>query len=109
MTEFKAFHKDPHRAVPFIEYILGFGQLGHSVILFEGHPSAFSKVCRDSDLLLIDGAMIIFLQTDWKDMAAYVMRNYRLLSSHEMADYGILRNSLVCSVIDIDYELGLVR
>ena len=73
MTEFNAFHKDPHRAVHFIEYILGFAQLGHSVILFEGHPLAFSKVCRDSDLLLVDGAMIPFFQTDWKDMAASVM------------------------------------
>ena len=79
MTEFKAFSTNPYQAVPFLGYLCGFAQLGHSVILFEGHPSALAEVCQGSDVLVVDGAMVPFLQADWMDAASSVMRSFLLL------------------------------
>ncbi len=49
-------------------------QIGHAVVLFEGHPSALAEVCRAADLLVVDSEMIPFLQTDWLPVAQAVMR-----------------------------------
>lgn len=79
MTEFKAYSANPQQAIPFIGYLYGLAQLGHAVILFEGHPSAFALLCRDSDLLIVDEAMVPFLQADWLEVAGAVMHQIHIL------------------------------
>lgn len=74
MTEVNAFQSNPYRAVPFLNVLEGLVQIGHAVLLFEGHSSALSAVCKDADLLLVDEAMIPFLQADWMTAAESGMK-----------------------------------
>ena len=75
-TELEALKKDMRRAIPFIDYLLGFASLGHTVWVFEGHPSALAQGCRDADLLLIDSGMLPELEKnpDWQATAEQAMR-----------------------------------
>jgi len=66
--------EDVAKAIPFIGFLMGFAYIGHSVVVFEGHPSAFTKAMSETDLLLADAQMIPFLQEDWLDVAFKVMR-----------------------------------
>ena len=75
MTDYGALQEDPYRAIPFLGTLEGFVQLGHAVILFEGHPSALGPVCENADLLIIDEQMIPHLKKDWLQVALNVMRN----------------------------------
>jgi len=79
MTEFRAFNASPHNSVPFLNLLHGFAQIGHAVILFEGHPSGFIQMCRNRDLLIVDSEMIPFLQTDWLGVAKSTMRQPNVL------------------------------
>jgi len=79
MTEFRAFNASPNNSVPFLNLLHGFAQIGHAVILFEGHPSGFTQMCRNRDLLVVDSEMIPFLQTDWLDVARSTMRQPKVL------------------------------
>ncbi len=75
-TDINALKKDMRKAIPFVDYLLGFSALGHSVWIFEGHPSSLSAGCRDADLLLVDSAMLPFLEEDsaWREKALSGMR-----------------------------------
>ena len=75
MTNYGALKEDPYQAVPFIGTLEGFVQLGHAVILFEGHASALGAVCENADLLLIDEKMIPYMSKDWLQITLNVMRN----------------------------------
>ena len=79
MTEFRAFNASPNTSVPFLELLHGFIQIGHAVILFEGHPSGFTQMCHNRDLLVVDSEMIPFLQTDWLGIAKSTMRQPNVL------------------------------
>jgi hypothetical protein len=83
-TELEALKKDMRRAIPFIDYLLGFGALGHSVWVFEGHRSALEEGCRDADLLLVDSGMLPELEKnpDWQAQAGSAMRtaDFKLVS-----------------------------
>ena len=79
MTEFRAFNASPHNSVPFLNLLHGFAQIGHAVILFEGHPSSFTQMCRNRDLLVVDSEMIRFLQSDWLETARRTMRTPNIL------------------------------
>lgn len=79
MTEFRAFNASPHNSVPFLNLLHGFAQIGHAVILFEGHPSGFMQMCRNRDLLVVDSEMIPFLQKDWLEVARLTMRKPNIL------------------------------
>jgi hypothetical protein len=75
-TELEALKKDMRKAIPFVDYLLGFASLGHSVWVFEGHPSALAAGCRGADLLLIDSGMLPELEKnpDWQAVALQTMR-----------------------------------
>jgi hypothetical protein len=75
-TELDALKSDMRKAIPFIDYLLGFSALGHTVWVFEGHSSSLAAGCRDADLLLIDSAMLPFLEEDplWREKAQASMR-----------------------------------
>jgi hypothetical protein len=65
--------------IPFLGYLIGMAYLGHSVVVFEGHPSALSIACRDADLLIVDGAMLQHLQKDRVTVATSVLRKRKIL------------------------------
>jgi len=75
-TLLEALQRDMRKAIPFIDHLLGFSALGHSVWAFEGHPDALQAGCRSADLLLVDSAMLPFLDelTGWQGQALAVMR-----------------------------------
>jgi hypothetical protein len=75
-TELEALKKDMRRAIPFIDYLLGFASLGHSVWVFEGHSSALAQGCREADLLLVDSGMLPELEKNpnWQATAEQAMR-----------------------------------
>jgi hypothetical protein len=73
-TQLEALMKDKAKCIPQFGQVLGFAYLGHNVIVFEGHPSAFEHALRDSDVLMIDSGMLPFLQKDWVDVALRVAR-----------------------------------
>lgn len=75
-TLLEALKTDLRQAIPFIDYLLGFGTLGHSVWVFEGHASALAAGCRSVDMLLVDSAMLPELEKfqDWRSTALDAMR-----------------------------------
>lgn len=75
-TLLDALKKDMRRAIPFIDYLLGFAAMGHTVWVFEGHASALAAGCRDADLLLVDGGMLPALERNpaWRATALEAMR-----------------------------------
>ncbi len=84
-TYLEALQADMRRAVPFIDFLLGFGALGHRVWAFEGHSSALVAGCMDADLLLVDEKMAAMLDqdnADWRAQALAVMRgeNIRIVA-----------------------------
>lgn len=64
---------------PVVGLIIGLGYIGHNVIVFEGHPSAFNAGCRDADMLIVDESMIPHLQKGWEHAAWTVMRGSDIL------------------------------
>jgi hypothetical protein len=73
-TFLDALVQDKSRCIPFLGYLVGWSYVGHSVIVFEGHPSAFESGIRNCDVLLVDSGMLPFLQADWVEVAHKVMR-----------------------------------
>jgi hypothetical protein len=61
------------KAIPFLGHLLGFAYLGHHVVVFEGHPSAYEAGVRGADVLLIDSGMLPFLRDDWAAVAFAAM------------------------------------
>ena len=66
--------KEIYTAIPFFGFLLGFAYIGHSVVLFEGHPSAFEYGVRGVDMLLVDFDMIPFLPNGWTAISFREMR-----------------------------------
>ncbi len=75
-TQLDALKEDMRRAIPFIDYLLGFAALGHSVWVFEGHPGALAAGCREADMLLVDSGMLPALEKNqnWRETVSRVMR-----------------------------------
>ena len=64
-------------AIPFFGFLLGFAALGHTVWVFEGHPTALSAGCREADLLLVDSGKLPAVEdvnTEWREQALQAMR-----------------------------------
>lgn len=60
--------------IPFMGFLLGFAYVGHSVVLFEGHPSAFESGVQGVDMLLVDHEITSLLPIGWTEIAFRVMR-----------------------------------
>lgn len=73
-TYVKALVEDKSKAIPFLGILVGLAAIGHTVVVFEGHPSAFESGVRESDVLVVDSGMLPFMQEDWKEVAFRVMR-----------------------------------
>ncbi|HMF14951.1 MAG TPA: hypothetical protein VKE94_21695 [Gemmataceae bacterium] len=60
--------------IPFLGYLLGMVFDGHTVVIFEGHPTALAAGCRGATLLIVDEVMVPLLQKDWPDIASKSMQ-----------------------------------
>jgi hypothetical protein len=78
---------DIDKAIPFRGFLITWAYLGHSVIVFEGHPSAFESGARECDVLLVDSGMLPFIQLNWLDVASRVMNEGARIFLHERANY----------------------
>jgi hypothetical protein len=88
-THIEALVEDMSKAIPFRGFLNGWAYLGHNVIVFEGHPSAFESGVRDSDVLLVDSGMLPFLQFDWQAVAQKVMRPDAQILIHDRETYTV--------------------
>ena len=76
------------KCIPFIGQVATFTSIhGHSVLVFEGHPSAFEAGVKDSDVLLIDSGMLKFLQDDWAEVAFRCMNPHGKIFIHQREGY----------------------
>lgn len=65
--------REANALIPFLGYLMGMAFDGHSVVVFEGHPSALAAGCQGSTMLLVDEAIVANLQADWAAVAASAM------------------------------------
>lgn len=86
-TYVPALIQDKPKAIPFLGFLSSFAMIGHTVVVFEGHPSAFESGVRGSDILMVDSGMLPFIQKDWKEVAFRVMRPGAKVLEHERATY----------------------
>lgn len=86
-TYVPALVEDKAKAIPFLGFLAGFVSLGHTVVVFEGHPSAFESGVRGSDVLMVDSSMLPFIQKDWKEAAFRLMRPDAKILEHDRATY----------------------
>jgi hypothetical protein len=89
-TAYDAFIKDKTKSIPFIGLLAAWGYIGHNVVIFEGHPSAFESGVRGSDVLLVDSGMLPFMQNDWAKVAYRVMRPDAKIFVHERDTFTLL-------------------
>ena len=95
-TDLEAIMKSADKAIPFLGILLGFAYIGHAVWVFEGHPSALAAGCREADALIVDGAMVPYLQSDWAAVAAKTMRHPEIYV-HDRATYSLQKVSPTAS------------
>jgi len=89
-TDLRAMRADLMKTIPFYGMLTGMAYIGHSVWIFEGHPSALRVGCRDADILIVDEEMIPFLQADWIETATAVMRT-PLIYKHHRRTFSLLK------------------
>lgn len=86
-TFIEALATEIDKAIPFRGFLISWAYLGHSVIVFEGHPSAFESGVRDCDVLFVDSGMLPFIQLNWIDVASRVMNEGARIFVHDRATY----------------------
>src|SRR5260370_17950032 len=55
--------QEASRAIPFLGFLIGFCYAGHRIWIFAGHPSALAAGLAEREVLLLDSAMLSFLQS----------------------------------------------
>ena len=70
-------------AIPFFGLLCGLNYVGHRILIFEGHPSALALGLEQSEVLIVDSAMLPFLQPDWMPVAQRVMPANRRIFIHD--------------------------
>jgi hypothetical protein len=88
-TYVKALVEDKSKAVPFLGILVGLAAIGHTVVVFEGHSSAFESGVRESNVLVVDSGMLPFIQEDWKEVAFRVMRPGAQLFVHDRKTFSL--------------------
>lgn len=89
-TELRAVTSDLARAIPFFGLLSGMAYVGHSVWVFEGHPSALAAGCKEADLLIVDSAMVPHLTPDWQKVASAAKPALQIYV-HDRATYALRR------------------
>lgn len=92
-TKFEALMTDKTKTkcIPFLGFLIAFAYLGHNVVVFEGHPSAFEGGIKNSDVLIIDSGMLPFLQENWADIAFRVMKPNPRIFVHDRQIYSLVQ------------------
>jgi hypothetical protein len=78
------------KCIPFLGHLLAMAFLGHKVIVFEGHRSAFEEGVTAADVVLVDSGMVPFLQADWTPTAFRLMKPGGRLLVHDRANYSLI-------------------
>jgi hypothetical protein len=78
------------KCIPFSGYLCALASIGHSVVVFEGHPSAFESGVRNCDVLFIDSGMLPFVQSNWEQVACRIMRINKKIFVHDRPSYRLL-------------------
>lgn len=86
-TSLEALMENKAKSITFLGYLFAFSYVGHNVVVFEGHPSAFESGVRDNDVLFVDSGMLPFMQKDWLDVAYKVMRPNPKIFVHDRKTY----------------------
>jgi hypothetical protein len=89
-TFVEALTTDIDKAIPFRGFLNAWSYLGHSVLVFEGHPSAFERGVRDCDIILADSAMVQFVPLNWLDVARRVMKPNGKILIHNRPSYSLI-------------------
>jgi hypothetical protein len=82
--------EDPNRLIPFFGMLHGIAHIGHSVVVFEGHPSGLERALRNCDLLLVDSGMLPFLQEDWVATAFASMNPDARIFVHKRESFSLM-------------------
>ena len=90
-TFIEALATEIDKAIPFRGFLNSWAYLGHSVIVFEGHPSAFESGVRDCDVLFVDSGMLPFIQLNWIDVASRIMNEGARIFVHDRETYTLLQ------------------
>jgi hypothetical protein len=77
------------KCIPFLGHLLAMAFLGHHVIVFEGHHSAFEAGVAGADVVLVDSGMAPFLQDDWAPAVFRLMKAGGRLLVHDRARYAL--------------------
>jgi hypothetical protein len=93
-TYVEALIKEIDKAIPFRGFLNAWAYLGHDVLVFEGHPSAFAAGVRDCDVVLVDSGMVAFLPLNWRDIAKRVMKPGGMLVVHDRKSYKLVPATL---------------
>ena len=86
-TFIEALATEIDKAIPFRGFLSSWAYLGHSVMVFEGHPSAFESGVRNCDVLLVDSGMLPFIPLNWIDLADRVMNEGARIFVHNRETY----------------------
>lgn len=89
-TYVPALVSDIDKAIPFRGFLNAWSYLGHSVLVFEGHPSAFESGVHECDVLLADSAMLNFVPLNWLDVARRVMKPDGKILVHNRKTYTLI-------------------
>jgi hypothetical protein len=76
--------------IPVLGHLTAMAFDGHTVVVFEGHPSGFEAGVRNSDVLIIDSAMLPYLQNNWGTVAFGAMREGARILIHDRKSYTLL-------------------
>ena len=82
--------QEMNRSIPFLGHLIAYAYAGHTIVVFEGHRSAFEAGVRNSDVLIIDSVMLPFLQKDWATVAFRAMGRGARIFIHDRKRYTLL-------------------
>ena len=86
-TRIEALVENIDKAIPFRGFLNGWAYLGHSVVVFEGHLSAFESGVSSSDVLLLDSGTMPFIRVDWRHVVRRVMAPDAKILIHDRETY----------------------
>jgi hypothetical protein len=89
-TELHDLQTNLAKAIPFFGILLGLAYIGHAVWVFEGHPSALAAGVSGSNVLIVDGGMLPFLQPDWMVVVSGAMK-FPSIYVHDRATYRLAK------------------
>ncbi len=75
--------QEANRAIPFFGLLCGLNYIGHTIWIFDGNPSAFPAGLEQSEILIVDSAMLPSLPADWMQAAQRAMQGDRRIFVHD--------------------------